>query len=99
MLTILGACAVWSGVFAAIGFGALIFCIVQQSTFGLMGMRLTQRLRLLLLQAALRQVRPSLGICLLWVWASRTSGCLFYVMLDDRLPFLEHQNDLSDNSF
>ncbi len=51
-----GACAVWSGGFAAIGFAALVCAIAQQFSFGLMGQRLTQRMRHLLLASALRQV-------------------------------------------
>lgn len=46
----------WCIVFAAVGGGALVCGTVQQFSFTLMGQKLTKRLRVLLMQALLRQV-------------------------------------------
>ncbi|KAK9861269.1 hypothetical protein WJX84_002505 [Apatococcus fuscideae] len=47
--------AIWSGIFACIGFGAFVSAVLQQWSFGLMGQRLTSRIRHMLLYSALRQ--------------------------------------------
>ncbi len=46
----------WCIVFAAVGGGAMVCGTVQQFSFTLMGQKLTKRLRILLMQALLRQV-------------------------------------------
>ena len=46
----------WCIVFAVVGAGALVCGTVQQFAFTLMGQKLTKRLRILLMQALMRQV-------------------------------------------
>ena len=64
-------CAVWSGIYAVIGFASFCLSIAQQGLFTLMGQKLTRRMRKLMFAAALNQVAfdPTLqtalsGLCL-----------------------------------
>ena len=52
----------WCIVFAVVGAGAMLCAILQQYAFTLMGQKLAKRLRVLLMQALLKQVAAALPL-------------------------------------